>query len=210
MEERALTKGEATRERILETAESLFLARGYAGTSIDDILRSTGLTKGGFFYHFSSKAVLSMAVVERYAIRDFELFDGFAEQADAASDDPLEALFIFLELFEAFIDDLNGPPAGCIFASYLYEVEHLGENVRKYIADGFEHWGNMYASRIEDVMAIYPAAIEVNARELSQMIMCIIEGGFILSKSFKDPAVTSGAARQFRQYLGLIFGPVKH
>ncbi len=203
-------RGEATREKILGTAETLFLKRGYAGTSIDDILKLTGLTKGGFFYHFSNKPALGIAVLERYASQDFELFESLSEQADAASEDPLESLLIFLELFEAHIDGLKEPPMGCIFASYLYEVEHFSEEVRRFIADGFEYWGDMYVRRIESVMALYPPRIPVKPRELSQMIMCVIEGGFILSKSLKDPKVTSVASKHFRQYLQLLFDPIRH
>jgi TetR/AcrR family transcriptional repressor of nem operon len=43
------TKGERTREKFLIAAEALVLDRGFAATSLDDILRATGFTKGAFF-----------------------------------------------------------------------------------------------------------------------------------------------------------------
>ena len=45
-------KGENTRERILQAADALIMESGFAGTSIDDILKSAGLTKGAFFHYF--------------------------------------------------------------------------------------------------------------------------------------------------------------
>jgi TetR/AcrR family transcriptional regulator, transcriptional repressor for nem operon len=48
----------STRRRILEAANRLFAANGYDGTSIDEIMRSCGLTRGGFYAHFSSKGQL--------------------------------------------------------------------------------------------------------------------------------------------------------
>src|SRR5262245_1437083 len=107
-------KGDNTRERILEKSESLVLSQGYAGTSIDDILRATDLTKGAFFHHFADKAELGRAVIERYAARDFALFEDWSERADRLSDDPLERTLIFLRLFEEFLDGLPAPLTGCV------------------------------------------------------------------------------------------------
>lgn len=47
--------------------------------------------------------------------------------------------------------------------------------------------------------------IETDAGELAEMIMSIIEGGFILSKSLQDPQLIARSVRQFRSYLQLIF-----
>jgi TetR/AcrR family transcriptional repressor of nem operon len=48
----------STRTRILEAANRLFAANGYDGTSIDEIMRACGLTRGGFYAHFSCKGQL--------------------------------------------------------------------------------------------------------------------------------------------------------
>ena len=47
-----------TRQRILGTAARLFASKGFAATSIDDVMRNCGLTHGGFYMHFPSKAAL--------------------------------------------------------------------------------------------------------------------------------------------------------
>ena len=47
-----------TRQRIIDSAARLFASKGFAGTSIDDIMRESGLMRGGFYAHFRSKAVL--------------------------------------------------------------------------------------------------------------------------------------------------------
>lgn len=59
-----LTKGADTRARIIETAARLFLERGFAETSVNDVIRESGLTKGGFYFHFASKAALGLAAVD--------------------------------------------------------------------------------------------------------------------------------------------------
>ena len=57
-------RGEATRRRILEVAAPHFLERGYAGTSLNDIIKETGLTKGGFYFHFDGKTELALEVLD--------------------------------------------------------------------------------------------------------------------------------------------------
>jgi AcrR family transcriptional regulator len=54
----------ATRERILGTAQDLFAARGFDGTSIPAILEGTGLSRGALYHHFASKEELFAAVLE--------------------------------------------------------------------------------------------------------------------------------------------------
>lgn len=59
----------AARERIIETAFRLFLTRGYAGTSMAELVTETGLSKGALYHHFSSKESLRDAVIEHFWLR---------------------------------------------------------------------------------------------------------------------------------------------
>lgn len=56
-------RGSETRRRILEVAAESFAERGYAGTSLSDVLKASGVTKGGFYFHFPSKEALAMAAL---------------------------------------------------------------------------------------------------------------------------------------------------
>jgi AcrR family transcriptional regulator len=56
-------RGGETRRRILEVAAQAFADRGYAGTSLSDVLRASGVTKGGFYFHFPSKEALALATL---------------------------------------------------------------------------------------------------------------------------------------------------
>ena len=198
-------RGESTREHILEKAEGLIMYKGYAGTSIDDVLGETGLTKGAFFYHFKNKNELAQALVERFWKNDLNLFNGFSKRANELSEDPLQNLLIFLKLFEEYINALEEPPPGCMFASYLYEQYHFNENIKKFINQAFSEWKNMFRSRLRKIQEKYPSQNGANIDELSDMIMSLIEGGFILAKSYNDGNVISRQVAQFRNYLKLLF-----
>lgn len=200
-------KGAQTRERILATAEPMILRQGFAGTSLDDLLKVTGLTKGAFFHHFRDKADFARALVERYAKNDYDIFERLAAEAEAKSDDPLEQTLIFLESFEHFIENLREPIAGCVFAAYTYESLQFEPAIHSFIAQSFRRWSALYEKKFEAILKRHTPAAPVTARDLAEAIMAIIEGGFILSRSFNDPVLVARLSRQFRQYVELLFRP---
>jgi AcrR family transcriptional regulator len=61
----ATDRGTETRRRILEVAAEAFAGRGYAGTSLRDVLKASGVTKGGFYFHFPSKEALALATLRQ-------------------------------------------------------------------------------------------------------------------------------------------------
>src|SRR5918998_2874739 len=111
--------GTATRERILDAAQSLVLQRGFAGTSVDAVLAAASVTKGGFFHHFPSKQALGLALVERYAVVDLQALEDFMTGAEASSDDPAEQVVAFVRLFEEAVVELAAVPPGCLLGSFV-------------------------------------------------------------------------------------------
>ena len=199
------TKGKLTREKILSTAEALILEKGFSGTTLDDIVNASGLSRGAFFFHFKSKDDLARSVVERFWENDYELFRGFAERAKQLADDPLQEALIFLKLFEEFVEGITEPMPGCVFASYTYESQQFDPSIHEYIRQGFDKWCAMYVEKFEAVLARYDPVIDVTARELAEAIISVIEGGFILARSYRDPKFVTRQSKQFRQYLQLVF-----
>ncbi len=56
-------RGERSRRAILEAARPIFARDGYTAASLNQIIEASGLTKGGFYFHFPSKQALALAVV---------------------------------------------------------------------------------------------------------------------------------------------------
>ncbi|WP_350350726.1 helix-turn-helix domain-containing protein [Microbacterium sp. A8/3-1] len=91
-------KGSA-RASILETSFLLFLAKGYDATSMSDIVRETGMSKGALYHHFTSKDELFAAAIRSYFIdivadsaSPADGFDGFEGAVRAASTSLTDAL----------------------------------------------------------------------------------------------------------------------
>ena len=62
LESGARTKGEKTRERIMDLAYESIIEKGFAATSIEELVEAAGITKSGFFYHFRDKSELAKAL----------------------------------------------------------------------------------------------------------------------------------------------------
>jgi TetR/AcrR family transcriptional repressor of nem operon len=200
-------KGEATRAKIIKAAEGLVLKQGYAGTSLDDVLKITGLTKGAFFHHFKSKAELGRAIVQSYAEADFKLFAEWAVRADRLSDDPYERVMIYLKLMEEFLGQLEEPLDGCIFASYMYQREGFEPDVHAFIRQRVEHWLKLYEEKFAALIKARPPAVPVTARGLAEAIAALIQGSFVMANFLEDRDYMLRRSRQFRQYLELLFKP---
>ena len=59
-----LRKGERTRRQLVQVAAQLFADQGYAATTYDDLVAASGLSRGGFYFHFRTKEELAMAVID--------------------------------------------------------------------------------------------------------------------------------------------------
>jgi TetR/AcrR family transcriptional regulator, transcriptional repressor for nem operon len=185
----------------------MILSRGFAGSSVDDIVATAGTTKGSFFYHFESKAALARALVERFAATDQGILASRLERADALARDPLQRMLIFVGLFREEFAQLTEPYAGCLFASCISEAQLFDDDIHRIIADNMTVWRRILAERFEAIMAQRPPRLPVSADSLADMLTVIFEGAFVLAKTLKDPAMTAEQLGHYRNYLELLFSP---
>lgn len=199
------TKGERTRESILSIAESLILKNGYSGTSIDEIIGESGITKGGFFYHFDGKNDLAKHLVMRYLDQDAVFFNSLFERAYELTDDPLQQMLIFVKLLAEQMAELPTTHPGCLVATFTYESNQLDADVRSLTAEGVRSWRELFANQLEKVAAEYPMQSEQSVEALADMLTSVIEGGILLSRSLENKALLPQQLMQYHAYLKLLF-----
>ena len=209
MNNKTQTRAESTREKLLMAAREQVMSKGFAGTSIDDVLKATGLTKGAFFYHFKGKADLARELVRRYALGDLAMFKRLDEESQLASADPLEQMLQFLIAFEEYISNSDDPSPGCMYAVYTYESRQFDPDVLEFVSDTLRQWTSIYVRKFQQVIDLYPPALPVTARQLAEMIVAVIEGGLVLQRAHRDTDTTRRQSEQFRNYLTLLFPTAK-
>lgn len=85
---RSKADAEQTRIAILDAAERLFVRNGPGATTLEQIARAAGVTRGAFYWHFKDKADLFHALHRRYRPPQVELLQAVAD----SHDDPLTLL----------------------------------------------------------------------------------------------------------------------
>jgi TetR/AcrR family transcriptional regulator, transcriptional repressor for nem operon len=133
-------KGSDTKERILEVAQATVLEKGFAATSIEELIAAVDITKSGFFYHFKDKNELAKALLLRYVEREDALFDDLFRRADELNEDPLHGFLVGLKMMSELMADLpNGHP-GCLVASFCYQDRLFDKEVRDLNAKAVLNW----------------------------------------------------------------------
>lgn len=197
----------ATRERILDSAQRLILAQGFSATTVDSVITAAGLTKGAFFHHFASKAELGLALVRRYAAADLAQLDEFLARADRLTRDPLQRLLLFLGLMEEAADAFAGEDPGCLYASYVYERELFGLEIRDVLSDSVRAWRTALGERIRDVAAVHPPRLPVDLDSLADTFLTAFEGSYVLSRALGEPHILRAQLGHVRSYFELLFSP---
>lgn len=174
------SKGEATREKILETAADLIHRKGFGATSINDLLGATGLKKGSLYFHFPGKDALGLAILEKARA-------GFLAFLDAALSGatPGERLDNF---FNKVMKTHKGRGfiGGCIFGNIALEMGDTESRFAGFIEKVFEEW----VERLRTVVAAAQDSEEVRsdlpADVLAGHMVAAIEGGIMLARLKKD------------------------
>jgi AcrR family transcriptional regulator len=203
MTQTAPRKGSDTRERILDLAEAAVLEKGFAATSIDELIAGAGITKSGFFYHFKDKGDLAKALMQRYVAHNEAILADIFRRADELNEDPLHGFLVALKLFAEMMADLPGAHPGCLSASFCYQDRLFDGEVRGLTRAGITCWRTMFRERLEAIAARYPPKLPVSLGDLADMANTLVDGGIILSRVFDDKDVLP---RQILLYRELVRG----
>jgi TetR/AcrR family transcriptional repressor of nem operon len=204
MLETAETKLSA-RDRLLDAAEAAVLAKGFASTSIDELLAETGVSKSGFFYHFKDKGALAKAILERYLVRDREILDQLFARADELNDDPLHGFLVGMKFFAEMMSDLPSNHPGCVAASFAYQDQLFNREICELNAAGILVWRRRFRERFEKIAQNYPPKFPADLDAMADTISVIVEGSFVLGRALKDSTITPRQILLFRDYVRIIF-----
>jgi len=205
LESSAQTKGERTRERILDVAYEAVVEKGFAATSIEELVEAAGITKSGFFYHFRDKNDMARQLFERFLGEDETIVETLAARARELSDDPLQSLLIFLNLYAQMMDDMETLHPGCMVAAVTYQERLFDDAVRQMNVDYLVRMGRYFRDWLEEVVATNPPQIEVDLDALADHLTVIVEGAIIYSKALRDPELMGKQTRLFRNHIKLLF-----
>lgn len=124
-------------EAVLGQATEVFWRRGFAATSVDDLVEATGLSRSSLYGAFGSKTGLFVRVVDHYRAMVSRLV------AQPPGLDPRRTL---AAIFERIIDTNTaaGGPAGCLLTNACTEFATLPEEAQQQVLEGLRDMQTMF------------------------------------------------------------------
>ena len=166
----------ATRERILDEASKLFRERGFSGIGVADLMKSVGLTHGGFYGHFRSKEELMAEACQRAVSTMLEEWE---RAADAAPAKPLAAVII--PYLSTRHRDRSG--TGCLMAALGPEVSRQAAPVRRVITE-------CLGTVLEFLERLTPGRTAARRRKKAIVTFASMVGALVAARAVNDPVLS--------------------
>lgn len=188
-----ISKAERTRQHIIEEAAHLFNQRGYAGTSMQEIMAATGLTKGGIYGHFESKEEIALAAFEHASGKVLrELAKAMAAHHTATAQ--LEAILDFYKKY------LISPPVagGCPVLNTSVEADDTNPLLRAGVVKVLTKMQKALTNIVIQGQQLGEFKPTANAGQFAILFISMIEGGIMVSKAYGNPLYLNTNLKQLR------------
>ncbi|SKB91717.1 transcriptional regulator, TetR family [Parapedobacter luteus] len=192
-----MKKAEATRLSILQKAFGLIYVRGYQTTSIDDILATTNVTKGAFYYHFKNKDEMGVAIIRELLVPTFEATFIRPLQSDG---DPVRIVYNMMEdilMANEFLKVEHGCPA----ANFTLEMAPWHVDFTKALNDLSTKWKNGIIQCIANGKKRGEIKEDVSEEEVAVFVMSGYWGIRNMGKLANSKSVYRAYLQQLKLYL---------
>ena len=202
-----VSKGERTRNRLMDVAYQAVIRKGFAATSIEELVEAAGVTKSGFFYHFRDKNDLARNLLDRYQAENDQFQADLTARSRELTDDPLHAFLIFLKLYAEAMEELAESHPGCMVATITFQDQAFDREVRQRNVDGLITWREHFLPWLQQIAARYPPRREVDLTAMADGMFGATSAGLILSKALNDPKAVCSQVMLYRESIRLTFAP---
>ncbi|MGM0507080.1 MAG: TetR family transcriptional regulator C-terminal domain-containing protein [Bacteroidota bacterium] len=175
-------KSERTRKMIIEKSAPLFNRNGFAGTSMSDILKATGLTKGGVYGNFSGKEELALEAFEWNKER---LFDALHERVSKKRD-ALDKLRTFFKAHGLVILEF---PGGCPVLNAAVDADTTFPDLKKRVQEAMLVWTGYLERVIRIGIQKGEVRPEVDADRIARNLVSMLEGAVFMGRLLEQPEV---------------------
>ncbi len=190
-----MRKGEQTRQEIIRKAAPIFNQRGYDGAALSDLMRATGLEKGGIYRHFDSKQQLAGEAFDyAWKLAIDTRFEGTQDIPDT-----VDRLRLFVRNFR---DRRAGlVPGGCPLLNTAIDSDDGNPQLRKKVRQALDYWLNRLQSIAEEGKQRGEIHSAIDSAELAMLIVSSLEGGLMVSRLQRKDDALDSACRHLEKYL---------
>jgi TetR/AcrR family transcriptional repressor of nem operon len=191
-----MKKGEQTREKIIERSAGLFNCQGYFGASMSDIMRVTGLHKGGIYNHFGSK--------EELALESFDYgINLIAQRVTVAEENCQHAadkLLSFISVIEKLGED-KILPGGCPLLNTAIESDDAHPVLKERARQAMSRWRHRIRRITDDGIKAREIRPNVDGDALATILIATLEGAIMMTKLYDDRVHMHRAVEHLTKYI---------
>jgi AcrR family transcriptional regulator len=191
-----ITKAEKTAAFIIETVAPIFNQHGYAATSISDITKATGLTKGAIYGNFKNKEELAIASF-KFMVK--LLMKELVKHMDK-SDSPIEKLFLITDFYRNYYLYTN-KMGGCPILNVGVDANNQNSLLLQKVRTIIQRIQDQLATIIEDGIEVGEISTKVNAMHAAKRIDTMIQGAIFMAYTMDDDFYIQDTMNQIDQMI---------
>ncbi|HEY4645791.1 MAG TPA: TetR/AcrR family transcriptional regulator [Steroidobacteraceae bacterium] len=189
-----MSKGEETRQRILERAAPLLNRHGFQSAPVSEIMRVTGLQKGGLYNHFESKEALALAAFDLLMDR----INRKVMEVHRSHDSPLAQLTAHVQLIASGGTETEG---GCPMANSIVESDDANPALRARVANVLDQWRWLLTHTVAKGIVAGEIRADVNPDEVATRVICALEGGHLLRHFYGEERYLQQMGKFLTEYI---------
>lgn len=175
------TKAELTSQYIIETVAPIFNKNGYAATSMLDITKATGLTKGAIYGNFKNKEELAYAAF-KYMVRSLmKPLSIHLEQSDS----PIKKLYLISDFYRNYYP-FSKQLGGCPVLNIGVDSNNSNSGLLTKVRDTIQRIQDKLCSIIENGIECGEISTEINAMQYAKRIDTVIQGAIFMTYTMND------------------------
>jgi TetR/AcrR family transcriptional repressor of nem operon len=191
---RDMRKGEHTRQEIIRKAAPIFNQKGYDGAALSDLMRATGLEKGGIYRHFSSKEELAAEAFD-YAWK--ETLQARVHDLDSVRD----SVDRLKQLLANFVERRGIVPGGCPLLNTAIDTDDGNSVLRERARSALRGWRDYIASIVRDGIKEGEIRPKTDAKKLATLMISSLEGAVMMYRLERDDEPLRAVRAHLESYL---------
>ncbi|WON94151.1 TetR/AcrR family transcriptional regulator [Sphingobacterium sp. UGAL515B_05] len=172
-----ITKSENTKRLIIEKTASVFNTKGYAGTSINDLMTATGLSKGCIYGNFENKDEIALQVFDH----NFAKVTQHMKERILATDSSIERLLVYPQTYKNYFR-YSYFQAGCPILNTATEADDTHPKLKERAQRALGFWKTSIENQIKRGIVRQEIKEETDPTEFAVIMISMIEGAFMQAK----------------------------
>ena len=172
-----MSKAAKTKAYIIEKTAPVFNAKGYAGTSINDLMDATGLTKGSIYGNFENKDAVALAAFEH----NFQLVIDYIKNKMAKHTTVIDKLLVYPEIYRNFLR-LPFLAAGCPIANTSTEADDTHPQLKEKASNALLFWRSSVERHLKTGIKNNELKADLNINEVVGVLTALIQGAILHAK----------------------------